>query len=292
MHFLLTGGSGLVGSALVEAIQQAGHTFTPLSHRQWDVQKEVAPASLFLEDKRIDVVVHLAGAPIAEGRWSAARKEEILRTRELGTRNLVQTLRSLSLERRPKALVSASAIGYYGLDPQGMMSEDSPAGRDFLAQVCVAWEREAREAQDLGIRTVQGRIGIVLAREGGALAQLLPLFRAGLGGPQGDGKQWMSWIHRTDVVQAILHCALNPSVTGPVNWVSPHPVRNEEFARTLGRALKRPALLRAPALALRLALGEMAQIVLQGQKVSSAKLQSSGFGFRFPELEHALIDLL
>lgn len=257
MHILLTGATGLVGPSLIQHLILSGHTVAilsrsakraeaslgfPLTAFDWDPEHDLAPERAFLDGPVVDAVVHLAGESVASGRWTEQRKRSILESRQLGTRNLVQRLLALSPERRPKVLVSASAVGFYGRDAQGEMTEDaSPSAEvlatDFLAQVCKVWETEAHQAQSAGIRTVQGRIGIVLSPEGGALAQMLPIFAAGLGGPQGNGQQCMSWIHIDDLVSAIVHAVKTDSLSGPVNWVAPNPVSNKEFAQTLGRTL-------------------------------------------------------
>lgn len=303
MHILLTGATGLVGTALVKRLAHMGHTVSilsrnakraqeslgvPLTAHDWNPESNAAPARAFLEGLRVDAVVHLAGESVAAGRWTVARKRAILESRQLGTRNLVQTLLGLPPERRPSVLVSASAVGIYGLSPHGEVTEESLPADDFLAQVCQVWESEARKAESAGLRTVQGRIGVVLSSEGGALAQMLPIFRAGAGGPQGSGRQWMSWIHIEDLVSAIVHAIETESLSGAVNWVSPHPVTNREFARALGLALRRPAFLRTPGIVLKAVFGEMAGAILGGQKVSAQKLLSSGFEFKFADLSAAL----
>ena len=229
--------------------------------------------------------MHLAGAPVAQ-RWTAASKEAIRASRELGTRNLVAGL--ASADPRPGVLVSASAVGFYGKHGDERVDEDAPAGGDFLAGVCVAWEREARAAGDLGIRVVLMRTGVVLDPTGGALKTMLPPFRAGVGGPVAGGAQYMPWIHVDDVVGMYLAALDDPSWTGPVNVTAPEPATNRDFSKALGRALHRPAVAPVPAFALRLLYGDMAEIVTEGQRAVPARAQALGYGFRRPDLDDAL----
>jgi uncharacterized protein (TIGR01777 family) len=234
----------------------------------------------------IDVVFNLAGEPVAEGRWTQDKKRRIRDSRVIGTSKLVAGLREL--DRKPTVLVSASAVGYYGDRDDQELDETSEVGRGFLAEVCAAWEREALAAEALGVRVVCVRIGIVLARSGGALARMLTPFKLGAGGRLGSGKQWMPWIHLDDVVGVLLHAARNEVVRGAMNAVSPQPVTNAEFTRALGRALHRPAFLSMPKAALRIAFGEMSEVVMASQRVLPRVAESTGYNFRHPGLEGAL----
>ncbi len=278
-------------------------TFPPLLAYPWNPLSEPAPSEALAGR---DGVVHLAGAPIAQ-RWTATAKQAIRDSRVLGTRNLVQGLRALgSLPAddgappdpapgegvapgpRPNVLVSGSAIGWYGPHGEEPLDEEAPAGRDFLAQVCVAWEAEAQTAAELGVRVVQVRTGVVLDPQGGALAKMLPPFRLGLGGPVAGGRQFMSWIHREDLVGMIVEALRDEWWQGPINATAPTPVTNAAFAKALAHTLHRPAVFPVPALALSALYGEMAEIVTTGARVLPAKPLMLGYRFRHPELEEAL----
>jgi len=235
-----------------------------------------------------DAVIHLAGEPVAQ-RWTAAARQRIRDSRVNGTRNLVNALSLLS--RRPSVLVSASAIGYYGPRGDEILDENSPPGSGFLASVSMEWEQAAFAAEALGIRVAVVRIGVVLGH-GGALARMLLPFRFGLGGRMGSGKQWMSWIHVQDMIGLILFTLANPALRGPVNATAPNPVTNSDFTRELARALHRPAVLFVPGFALELAMGEMATVVLTGQRVVPRAAQAAGFPFRYVDLAPALTSLL
>jgi uncharacterized protein (TIGR01777 family) len=295
MKALVTGATGLVGGHLLPRLAaprvlardpaRARAKLGTDDVMPWQTDAPV-PVSAF---EGVDVVFHLAGEPIAAGRFTEARKKAIRDTRVLGTRHLVNALRES--RQRPATLVCASAIGIYGSRGDEELTEQSARGTGFLADVCHEWEEEARAAQALGVRVVSTRIGIVLAREGGALAPMSTAFRFGVGGPMGDGRQWMSWIHIDDIVGLLLHAA-GSAIEGPLNLCGPAPVTNEEFARALGRAVHRPAWLRAPAMALRVALGEMADVVLGSQRVLPAKAEATGYTFRFASLDAALGDLV
>jgi uncharacterized protein (TIGR01777 family) len=247
----------------------------------WDSEKEVAPATAL---EGTDVVIHLAGENVGAGRWTEETKRRILSSRELGTRNLVEGLNRL---KKPPVFISASAVGIYGDGGDAVLTENSPKGAGFLADVCAAWEAEALRAK--ASRIVIPRLGVVLGDGGGALSKLLPVFRAGLGGRVGDGTQWMAWVHRDDVLGFLLLAMNDSKIQGVYNIVAPNPVRNSEFSRALGHVLHRPSLLPVPAIALRLALGEMAdQTVLVSQRVSAGRLASSGYSFQHPSIEDAL----
>jgi uncharacterized protein (TIGR01777 family) len=239
----------------------------------------------------LDAAVHLAGENLATGRWTAEKKARIRESRVNGTRFLCEAL--VRLAQPPKALMCASAIGYYGDRGEAILREDSPAGSGFLAEVCRAWEGAAAAAVQQGIRVVHLRIGVVLSPAGGALAKMLTPFKMGLGGKIGSGQQYMSWIALDDLLGIIHHALTSDTLQGPVNAVAPQPVTNVEFTTTLGRVLARPTLLPMPAFAARLAFGEMAQeLLLASTRVVPASLLASGYGFRYPELEGALRHLL
>jgi len=301
MNILITGATGFVGRRLCEMLHQAGHTVRALSRDSvvakqrvpllkevfpWNPLQELPPLQAF---EGCDAVINLAGESIA-GRWTAPKKQLIRDSRVLGTKNLVNALAQLSS--RPKVLISASAIGYYGDRGEETLTEDAAPGSDFLAQVCRDWENEALKAESLGIRVVRLRIGLVLGRGGGTLQALLPLFRVGLGGPLGSGRQWWSWIHRDDLCRLIVQILANESISGPVNATAPQPVRQKEFAQVLGRVLRRPAFLPTPAFALKIALGEFADGILASQRALPRRAQEMGYRFQFEELEGALREIL
>ncbi len=252
----------------------------------WNPLQELPPLQAF---EGCDAVINLAGESIA-GRWTTAKKQLIRDSRVLGTKNLVNALAQLSS--RPKVLLSASAIGYYGDRGEETLTEDAAPGSDFLAQVCRDWENEALKAESPGMRVVRLRIGLVLGRGGGTLQALLPLFRVGLGGPLGSGRQWWSWIHRDDLCRLIVQILANENVSGPVNATAPQPVRQKEFAQVLGRVLRRPAFLPTPAFALKIALGEFADGILASQRALPRRAQEMGYRFQFEELEGALREIL
>ena len=298
MKIILSGASGLVGSALVPSLLAAGHQVTKLVRRaaqqpqQADAQEvEWNPAAAELDAARLvghDAAVHLSGEPIAGGRWTDEKKRRIRASRVESTRLLAETL--ARLETRPHTLVCASAIGYYGDRGAELLTEESATGSGFLAEVCREWEAAATAARAAGIRVVHLRFGVVLSGAGGALAQMLTPFKLGIGGPLGSGRQYMSWLTRDDAVGMIEYALTNENLTGPVNAVAPEPVTNSVFAKTLGRVLSRPALLPMPAFALRLTLGrEMADALLLGStRVEPARLKATGYQFKHPQLEGAL----
>ncbi len=296
MNVLLTGSSGLIGSALMPSLKVAGHRVTRLvrSHgAPKDAQVYWNPAAGELDVaalEGIEAVVHLAGENIAQ-RWSQENKTRIVVSRTDSTRLLAESLGRLS--KPPQVLIAASAIGYYGDCGDEVLQEDSAPGSGFLAEVCHRWESAAALAELQGIRTVRLRIGVVLSTAGGALPRMLTPFRWGLGGKLGSGAQYMSWIAMDDLVGAILHALATPNLQGPVNAVSPNPVTNQEFTRTLAKVLRRPAFFPVPAFLLRLAFGEMGEeLLLSSTRVLPAKLKSSGYVFRYPQLEPALQHLL
>lgn len=296
MKILITGATGFLGRRVCEVLSQAGHTLIALS-RDPQRAKQRAPAltEAFRWDalgeaiKGCDAVIHLAGETVA-GRWTDAKKKAIRDSRVVSTRNLVNALAQLSA--RPNVLISASAIGYYGDRGEENLTEDSSPGSDFLAQVCRDWESEAARAESLGVRVARLRIGLVLGSGGGALHAMLPLFKLGLGGPLGSGRQFWSWVHRDDVVGAIAFALEREDLHGPINVTAPQPVRQREFAQVLGRLLRRPAVLPAPAFALKIVLGEFASELLSSKRVLPQRLQQVGYRFRFAELEPAVKEIL
>jgi uncharacterized protein (TIGR01777 family) len=298
MRALVTGATGFIGRRLLGKLdrpivltrnpQQAEQSLKEFAAQAiaWDPQGS-PPA---LATQGIDAVFHLAGEPVAEGRWTDRKKARIRDSRIMGTRNLVATLRGWST--KPSVLISASAVGYYGSRGDEELHELSPPGSDFLADVCVAWEREALAAAQSGIRVVPIRFGIVLG-PGGALAKMLTPFRLGLGSPLGSGNQYMPWIHIDDLVDLMLFAANQSHVTGPLNGVSPNPVTNREFTKTLGRVLGRPTVLPSvPGLVLKTLTGDFAEVLLSSQRALPNAALTAGFAFKFPHLEPALRDVL
>jgi uncharacterized protein (TIGR01777 family) len=282
----------LVGSQLVPFLRAGGHDVVRLVRRRatasdeifWDpATNQIDAASL----EGMDAVIHLAGASIAGGRWTATRKAAILGSRQRGTSLLAETL--TRLQRPPRVLISASGIGYYGDAGSTVLTEESPLGEGFLAGVCQAWEEATAPAAASGIRVVLPRFGVVLAGSGGLLTRLATAFRFGLGGPLGSGEQFMSWIALDDLLGVLLQAIADDRLAGPVNAVAPQAVSNRSFAETLGRVLSRPAVLRAPAPALRLVAGELAdELILASQLARPARLEDVGFSFALPALEDAL----
>ena len=296
MTVLVTGSSGLVGSALIPNLEAGGHRVFRLvrrspqndTERRWDPETgELDAADL----EGVQAVVHLAGENIATGRWNDAKKDRIRSSREDGTRLLAQGL--AELQTPPGVLICASAVGYYGNRGDEILDEESAPGADFLAETCLDWEQAARPATDAGVRTVYLRIGIVLSADGGALAKMLFPFKMGAGGVIGSGNQYMSWITLSDLVRIVDHALDTDGIEGPVNAVSPAPVTNREFTKALGGVLSRPTLFPMPAFAARLAFGEMADaLLLSSTRVLPARLQESGYDFQHPQLEGALRHIL
>lgn len=294
MHTLITGGSGFIGSALCASLVSDRQDVTVLT-RDIPGARARLPANVALIDRLdgardVDVVVNLAGDNLAAGRWTENRKRRIFESRVGTTQRLNEWIDSLS--NRPSVLISGSAIGWYGPRGDEQLDENSAAGNDFAAGLCKAWETEAIKAQALGVRVCCLRTGIVLGSDGGALAKMLLPFRLGLGGPMGDGRQWMSWIARDDLVALIRWLIETDSAHGAFNGTAPRPVTNAEFAQALGRALHRPAVLRTPAFALRLLFGEMADLLLTGQRVMPRRAIAQGFAFQYPGLTSALSTIL
>jgi uncharacterized protein (TIGR01777 family) len=295
----MTGGTGFVGTYLSRELARAGHAVTILTRRAKPPASPPAGVSFLTGDPtqagpwmaavpEHDWIINLAGASIFT-RWSKAHKKEIFESRVRTTRNLVA---ALAAGDRRQLFCSTSAVGYYGSRGEEELTEDSPPDGGFLGELAKAWEAEALKAQDLGVRVVITRFGIVLGKDGGALGQMVPMFRKFVGGPIGSGAQWFSWIHQADHARAFQFIQANPNLSGPVNLTAPHPVRNRDLARALGRALHRPSFMSAPEFMLRLVLGEFAETLLTGQKVLPKRLLDAGFTFNFPTIEAALTDLL
>ena len=296
MKILIAGASGLVGSALVPALRQEGHEVVALVRRPVRREDEIAwnPAGGELEPAVLattDAIVNLAGENIAAGRWTAARKEALRSSRLDSTHTLVRAL--ARAEPRPRVLVNASAVGFYGDRGDEVLTEDSPVGRGFLPGLCAAWEADAQAAEAAGARVVRLRLGVVLAREGGALTRLLPVFRWGLGGRLGDGRAWMSWIAIDDLVRVISTVLADPRWHGAINAVAPGPVTNGEFTAALGQRLHRPTFLPVPRRLLELVYGEMAGATLfASARVMPDRLLAGGFAFRQPTIAAALRHVL
>ena len=296
MKVLISGSSGLVGKALAKSLTNDGHEVLRLVRRKPATAAEIEwhPNQGGLDAERlqgIDAVVHLAGESIASGRWTDEKKRAIRESRVKGTSLLAESLAQASTP--PSVFISASAIGYYGNRGDELLTETSRPGDDFLAGVCIEWENATKPAVENGIRTVNARFGIILDENEGALAKMLTPFRMGIGGRVGDGRQWMSWVALDDVVNAAKFLITDTSTRGPVNFVSPSPVTNAEFTKTLGRVLSRPTFFPVPEFAARLAFGEMADaLLLASQRVKPAVLEEKGFKFGWPTLESALTHIL
>ena len=298
MKVLVTGSTGLVGQMLVKELRSAAHTVCRLVRPASRVETHAAPEGFDVRWDPVtgelggaavgaDVVVNLAGASIADGRWTAERKKLLRTSRVESTAALVKALAKMAA--RPRVLISASAIGYYGSRGDELLNEDSEPGNDFLGQLAIEWEAEAKKADALGIRVVLARFGVILAKGGGALPRMAMPFRFGLGGRVGSGQQWMSWIALEDAVGALRFALENGAIRGPINVVAPEPVRNSDFTAALARALRRPAFFPAPAFALRLALGEMADaLLLSSQRIVPQQLQRLEYNYTWPNLSDAL----
>ncbi len=294
MHVFVTGGTGFIGRHLCAALLADGHRVTVLSRRPAARVRAlcggVDTVSRPEEMPPCDQVVNLAGEPVLGPRWTRSRRQLLWESRVTLTERLVARMKAL--EPRPKVLVSGSAVGYYGDRGAAVLTEEARPGLGFGAELCVAWEDAALEAERFGVRVCLVRTGPVLGRGGGVLERMLPLFRLGLGGPLGGGRQWFPWIHLEDEVRALRFLLDHETLEGPFNATAPHPVTQREFARTLARLLHRPAWLPAPAFLLKLALGRQAEILLGSQRAIPAKLLEAGFEFRHPDLEPALRRLL
>jgi uncharacterized protein len=296
MRLVVTGASGFIGTALCAALIEQGHAltlftrssprdantgmkrwlhWTPGTLREWSAALDGA-----------DGVINLAGEPITDKRWSPTQRRRIEKSRIDATHSLVQAC--ANAKQKPKFLINASAVGYYGPREDEILTEESPPGNDFLGLLCQAWEEQAKKAEELGMRVARLRIGIVLGPGGGALASMAPPFKFFFGGPLGSGTQWMSWIHRDDLVRLIIAVIENPLGHGPINATAPAPVQNKEFSATLGKVMRRPSWAPVPAFLLKLALGEMAEMLITGQRVVPAAAEKLGFEFRYPALHQAL----
>ncbi|RME50281.1 MAG: TIGR01777 family protein [Caldilineae bacterium] len=301
MHVIITGGTGLIGRALTQSLLADGHRVTVLSRSPGAVRGLPSGAEVVGWDARTaqgwghlaaeaDAIVNLAGAGIAEGRWTAARKKLILESRVNAGKAVVEAIEGATP--RPKVLIQASAVGYYGPHGDEILTEDAAPGSDFLAQVCVAWEASTQAVEALGVRRAVIRTGVVLSMQGGAFPRLVLPFRFFAGGPLGSGRQRFPWIHIDDQVAAIRFLIEHEEASGPFNLAAPNPPTNREFVQQLGKAMGRPALLPVPALALRLLFGEMATVLLDGQRAVPAALERAGFRFTYPEALPALRDIL
>jgi uncharacterized protein (TIGR01777 family) len=295
MTYLITGATGFIGRSLVESLLADGHSVNYLS-RKIDRSMNLRAAFHHWEDPettlppltsvpRCDAVIHLAGEPVAQ-RWTEEVKRKIRDSRVAGTRNLIEAIGLM--RHKPSVLVSSSAVGYYGDRGDEVLTEESKPGKDFLAEVCVEWEREALRATELGLRVVPIRTGVVLASGGGALQKMLPPFQFGIGGRFGNGKQWTPWIHRDDLLRLFRFAAETQSVDGPMNGTAPEPVTNSEFTRALASAIHRPALLPIPKFGLRLLLGEMADFLVESIRAVPAAAERQGFSFTYSHLQSAL----
>ena len=300
MKILVIGATGLIGRSLCRFLTADGHTVAASSRtiikpkdlaiseiHQWDPQSGPLPRGALTE---VDAVVNVAGEPVDSRRWSYQQKRRIRDSRVITSQNIVEGLRSV--DRKPAVFVSGSAVGFYGDRGDEQLIESSSPGRGFMSEVCEEWEHEAGRANDLGIRVVQIRTGVVLSRHGGALKKMLAPFKLGLGGPLGDGKQWFPWIHIDDIAGIFRHAMITASLAGPVNGAAPNPVTNAEFTRELGRALHRPAFLPVPEIALKVLIGEMAEVLFGSQRVLPKAALASGYEFHHPLLDEALEDLL
>lgn len=292
MRVLITGGSGFIGQALTRALLARGDQVVILSRQPERVPVKAGQqcvSSLQQIEGNIDAVVNLAGAPIVDRRWTQARKQLLLDSRIKTTRELVHWIGEQASP--PDVLVSGSAIGYYGSHLDEVLDETADPAPGFPHQLCHDWEQAALDARDAGVRVCLIRTGVVLG-QGGALAKMLPAFKLGLGGPIGNGQQWMSWIHLDDEVGAILYLLDNPALQGPFNLTAPEPVTNEIFSKTLARVLGRPAFMRVPAVMMRLMLGEASELLVEGQRVVPANLHTAGYVFKYPALESAFKSVL
>ena len=305
MKIAITGATGFVGTRLVEKLNTAGEEILVLA-RNTNKAKKLFPTSAFPKLEIVaydakqagswqekisgcDEVVNLVGEPIAE-KWTPEYKQEILNSRQLGTKNIVEAI--ASADSKPGVLISTSAIGYYGTSETAVFEETSPSGNDFLAQVCQAWEGEAEKVKQVEVRLVILRLGIVLDKGGGALAKMIPPFQMFAGGPIGSGNQWFSWIHREDLVNLIIETIKRPEIEGVYNATAPNPVRMNKLCQTLGEVMNRPSWLPVPSFALELLLGEGAKVVLEGQQVLPKKTEAAGFKYKYPQLKSALENIL
>lgn len=301
-RIIVTGATGLIGKKLTTALIQRGDEIVIFSRNinkaksnfpeaknfvEWDYHKpEIWKSQL----EKSDAVVHLAGTNLFAKRWNESFKRKVIESRKISTQNLTEAIKSC--KNKPEVFISASGIGYYGDCGDSVLSEESPAGNDFLADVCKVWESESAKVENFGLRNVRVRTGLVLSTEDGALKQMLPSFKFFIGGPLGNGNQWASWLHIDDIVRIYVHAIDNKKLTGAVNAAAPNPVRMKEFAHTLGKVLKRPSLFPVPKFMLKIVVGEAAEVVTASQRIDVKKLLESGYQFKFTELESALRNLL
>ncbi len=301
MRTLITGATGFVGKYVIQALRKKGHEISILTRNpkstnkivnfpcniyKWDPEKDFIPKQAF---NNVGAIIHLAGENIAGGRWTKSKKEKIKRSRVLITKNLMKQV--ITLKQKPKVIVSASAIGFYGDNGDSFIDESSPPGIGFLSKLCQSWEKATLPLAQHEIRTVALRIGMVLGHGGGAIKRILPPFRFALGGRLGTGTQWMSWIHVEDLANLFVYSIENTNLNGIYNAVSLSPVTNSDFTKTLSRVINQPADLPVPALALKLIFGEMSQILLNSQRVSNKKIMQTGFRYKYNELEIALEEI-
>ena len=300
MKILITGGTGFVGTQLTSRLIQDGQEVTILT-RSLKGSRGASPGISYLEGdptkkgpwqeaiKDHDVVINLAGASIF-AKWTEEHKQAIRESRVSTTRNIVEGISSHS--EKQFTLFSTSAVGYYGFHGDEELTEESPHGEDFLARIAVEWEGEALKAKDKGVRVVITRFGIVMGEKGGALSQMIPLFKKYVGGPIGSGKQWFSWAHIKDLAEAFVFLLKHPEIAGPVNVCSPNPVRNKDLAKALGKALHRPSFMPAPGFMIKLVLGEFGSVILEGQRVLPRRLLKKGFTFQYPDIDKALQSII
>ncbi len=301
MKTLITGATGFIGKHVIQALKKRGHEISILTRDpvgankkinipchifKWEPEKNLIPEQAF---HNMDAIVHLAGENIAGGRWTKSKKNKIERSRVLATNNLIKHVKALKT--KPNVIVSASAIGFYGDNGENLIDETSPPSEGFLSQVCQSWEKEILQIAQKEIRTVSLRIGVVLGHGGGAMKQILLPFRFALGGRLGKGNQWMSWIHVEDLAEMFAYGIENTNLNGVYNAVSPSPVTNLEFTKTLSQVINQPAELPVPAFALKIIFGEMSEILLNSQRVSNEKISKAGFKYKFKELKCALEDI-
>jgi uncharacterized protein (TIGR01777 family) len=296
MKILITGGTGFIGTQLTSRLIQDGHQVTILT-RSLKGAKGSSPGISYLEGdptrkgpwqeaiKNHDAVINLAGASIFS-KWTEEHKKTLRESRVNTTQNIVEGI--ASHPERPFTLFSTSAVGYYGFCGDEELTEESPQGDDFLARMALEWEGEALKAREKGARVVITRFGIVMGERGGALSQMIPLFKKYVGGPIGSGKQWFSWVHIKDLAEAFIFLLKHPEISGPVNVCSPNPVRNKDLAKALGSALHKPSFIPAPGFMVKLVLGEFGSVILEGQRVIPKRLLENGFVFQFPDIEKAL----
>jgi uncharacterized protein (TIGR01777 family) len=301
VNILITGGSGLVGQALIPRLVKEGHEVAglvraggkpleKLSNIAWQPETGEIDQTALLKFGTVGAVVHLAGENIAGGRWTEKQKKKIRDSRVVSTRLLCQSLARIS---KPEVFVAASAIGFYGNRGEEILTEQSAPGNEFLSEVTVGWEEACEALRRAGSRVVNLRFGVILSASGGALAKMLPVFKTGLGGRVGNGKQWMSWVSIEDVVNVILAALERPDFAGPINVVSPNAVRNEEFTNVLGKVLRKPTVLPVPGFALRILFGELADaLLLTSQRVAPERLQTLGYQFQFSNIDNALVSAL